>query len=268
MSPESHNLIKRYTYIVENHRVLTRPEEKELLFNAINNDCSKSRDLLAIHNRKFAVSIAYRLHNTTFRHVPVVDLIGYSMLGLFQAIEKYDLKYLDTIKFSSHAVWWIRQAINNMVFENENAIRIPVNKLADIRKELKETKYQTTGELSDQYKNLLTNARSMPSIDEPLGDEQMLSKSDIYSMQKYSESMHDLDNTLDQTIIKKELMSVISMLPEKHADIIHALYGTKNGGKLASMREVGAEVGLSHERVRKIRDKAFSILKKRLAHLR
>ena len=263
-TPDTNKLMKRYSYRVDNHRILSPKEENEYLAKAIIHNCNESREMLITHNRKFVMSTVDVLQKT-HRTIPTSDLIGYGMLGLCQSIDKFDINRLGKVKFTTHAVWWIRQSIYKYAHECETMIRIPMNKVADIRAELRTERYKETKQLSNLHSILLSNANAMPSIDEPVTEGGDLNLGDVASFNSYDGS-HQAEEGHHSNAVTTIMHQVIDDLPDRQKQVITLLYGLVSDQPM-SMREVGAEIGLSHERVRTIRDNTFGKLRRKFKHL-
>ncbi|HEX28515.1 TPA: sigma-70 family RNA polymerase sigma factor, partial [Candidatus Poribacteria bacterium] len=86
-------------------KILSHEEEVELAKRIEQGD-QEAREKLINSNLRLVVSVALKYKNYG---VPLADLIQEGNIGLIKAVEKFD--YRKGYKFSTYAIWWIRQAI-------------------------------------------------------------------------------------------------------------------------------------------------------------
>ena len=118
---ESTDPVKAYLRDIAKIPLLSVEKERELALKIEQGD-SNARSLFVESNLRLVVSVAKRYCN---RGVPFLDLIQEGNIGLMKAIDKYDVKR--EIKFSTYAVWWIRQAIERAITDKSRNIRLPVH---------------------------------------------------------------------------------------------------------------------------------------------
>lgn len=100
--------------------LLTREQEKDLIIKAQNGD-EYARNKLIESNIRLVISIAKAYTKT---NIPFEDLIQEGTMGIFRAIEKFDVRSGN--KFSTYATWWIRQNITRYISTQSRTIRIPI----------------------------------------------------------------------------------------------------------------------------------------------
>ncbi len=103
--------IGNFAILASKYRLLTKPEERELLIKAQKGD-EKAKNLLIKHNLRLVISIAKKYIG---QGLPFPDLIQEGSLGAKKAAEKFDLKKTFNNKplaFSTYATWWIRTGDN------------------------------------------------------------------------------------------------------------------------------------------------------------
>ena len=115
------NPLALYLREIGRYRLLTPAEEVQLAKRIERGD-QQARERLINANLRLVVSVAKRYQRQS---IPLLDLIQEGTLGLIRASEKFDWRFGN--KFSTYAIWWIRQAIDRAVCSQAEPIRIPVH---------------------------------------------------------------------------------------------------------------------------------------------
>jgi RNA polymerase sigma factor (sigma-70 family) len=84
-------------------------------------DGKRAHDQLVLSNLRLAVSIAKRY---TGHGLDLADLVQEGTIGLMRAADKFD--YSLGFKFSTYAIWWVKQAISRGLADKARTIRLPV----------------------------------------------------------------------------------------------------------------------------------------------
>ena len=104
---------------VGRHNLLTR-EEEVALSKRIENGDESARNTMIQSNLRLAISIAKKYQN---KGCSLEDLIQESSIGLMKAVDRFDWR--KGFKFSTYAVWWIRQSVRRHLASHSSAIRLP-----------------------------------------------------------------------------------------------------------------------------------------------
>jgi RNA polymerase primary sigma factor len=112
--------LAQYLREIRGHRLLTPAEEVRLAKQIERGDAAAAHRMVE-SNLRLVVAVA-RGH--AYRGVPLLDLIQEGTLGLIRAAEGFDWRR--GTKFSTYAIWWIRQAVERAVCNQADPIRVPV----------------------------------------------------------------------------------------------------------------------------------------------
>lgn len=113
--------LAQYMREIGRHRLLTPAEEVTLAKRIEAGDVAAKNQMVEA-NLRLVVVVA---HAYAYRGVPLLDLIQEGTLGLIRAADGFDWRR--GTKFSTYAIWWIRQAIDRAVFNQADPIRVPIH---------------------------------------------------------------------------------------------------------------------------------------------
>jgi RNA polymerase primary sigma factor len=115
------NSLGLYLHEIGRYRLLTRTEEVQLAKRIEAGD-QQAKERLINSNLRLVVSVAKRYQR---QGIPLLDLIQEGTLGLIRASERFDWRRGN--KFSTYAIWWIRQAVDRAVCSQAEPIPVPVH---------------------------------------------------------------------------------------------------------------------------------------------
>jgi RNA polymerase primary sigma factor len=217
-------------------------------------------------NLRLVVSVAKRYSG---RGVPLMDLIQDGNLGLDRAIKKFD--YRQGFKFSTYAMWWIRQSISRSLADTSSLIRVPVhtaeklNTLARVRRELivalgREATVDELAEASnfdiDLVNRLLNVDREPISLHTPVGDDATNELGDLIE-DGDAEAVLDI---VTNEVRDDELRKRVESLPTREAEVLRYRFGL-DGAAPMTFNQVGAILGVSRERVRQLETRALKLMR-------
>src|SRR5437588_1163055 len=256
------------TYLREIGRVpmITHEREIELAQRIERGDRDAMKQFI-LANLRLVVSIAKRYVG---RGLTLLDLIQEGNIGLIRAVQRYDWRRGH--RFSTHATWWIRQAISRAVADKGRTIRLPVyvnTALNRIRRErqrlLQELGREPTEEELADATGLdplrmieLQSAPGAPvSLELPVGEDEEQELGDVLAD---TESATPEDIATTQTL-KDEVQRVLeSVLTPRERLVLQLRFGLGNG-QAHPLQRVGRELGITRERLRQIEAGALAKLR-------
>jgi RNA polymerase primary sigma factor len=234
----------------------------------------EARSHVAEANLRLVISIAKKYTN---RGQSFLDLVQEGNIGLMKAVEKFE--YRRGYKFSTYAVWWIRQALTRSIADQARTIRIPVHMIEIItrlwrtQKQLSQElgREPTAEDLADEMRlpvsrinGLLKMARQPVSLDAPVGEDADVNIGDLIEDKAAENPRH----AASQALLKERLGHVLKLLTERERKILEMRFGLLDGFG-HTLEEIGCLYNVTRERIRQLEAKALRKLRHptRVRHL-
>lgn len=222
-------------------------------------------------NLRLVTFIARQYHHSS---VPFTDLIQDGTVGLIKAVDRYDWRR--SVRFSTYAIYWIKQSITRGMVRQEKMVRLPYNiaaKAAAVFETMndylvKHNQWPTNKTLADlcdlpeeEIKAIVDNYQPTISLDNNINDDE-----DLPAIVDSIEQHHFPQpiNILANSALKNCLRKAIETLPEREADIINCRFGLDSDTEM-TLQDIADRMSLTRERVRQIQNSALLKLKNKFS---
>ena len=244
-------------------------EERRLARRARAGDV-KCAERLVTANLRFVISYVkkYQGHG-----LDLSELVAIGNEGLLKAVKKFDPE--QGVKFISYAVWWVRQAVLKALAEQTRSVRIPLNQNSHlIRMSRTETylsqelgREPTDAEIAKALQDTEANVRSARrmtaaemSLDAPIdrSDRDAATFGERFAGQEGRE----IEERTDGRLMREFIDDVFEKyLTPRERRILYLYYGLEEGSEGLTLEKIGELMGVTRERIRQIRERAFEKLR-------
>lgn len=258
--------LKDYLSIIGKYKNLTKQQFYDL-FKEYKNGSKEAKEKLINHNLRLVIKPAVRA-SIMCSGMSVLDIIQEGNLGLMKALERFDPEKDN--RFSTYALYWIRQAIGRGIDDQSRAIRIPVHASQKIKKinrfygEFFTThgRFPTDKEVSEELnisvekiKELRNDERILnaDSLDRSVGDDD---ETPLGYFVKDDEDDNPEAYAIRQRAREEQITAFSKCLTAREEKILRLRIGYDDD-KPKTLEEIGAMFGLTRERIRQLENKAI-----------
>jgi RNA polymerase primary sigma factor len=268
---DSRNLdsFDQYLQDVERYPLIADPKEEREIARQARAGNRGAAERLVTANLRFVISYVKKYQG---RGLNLAELVCIGNEGLLKAVKKFDPD--KGVKFISYAVWWIRQTVLQALAEQTRSVRIPLNQNSNLVK-LSRTETMLTQklgrtptdrEIAEEMEEPVETVRALRrvasaalSLDAPLDR----SDRDSASFGERFSGMNDEDIEVDvEAQARREFLERMfeRFLTERERKILVLYYGLDDGEEM-TLEEIGSLLGVTRERIRQIRNRAFDKLR-------
>ena len=260
----------QYLQDIQKLPLIRDPEEERRLARRAQKGDEKAAERLVTANLRFVISYVkkYQGHG-----LDLSELVAIGNEGLLKAVRKFDPD--QGVKFISYAVWWVRQAVLKALAEQTRSVRIPLNQnsqlirlaraetvLAQVLK--RDPTEQEIGRLLEETPENVRAAKQMSateiSLDAPLdrSDREASTLGERFAGVDSTEIEEVTDFKLMREFIDRVFTKYLTPRERK---ILYLYYGLEEGSDAMTLEKIGALMGVTRERIRQIRERAFEKLR-------
>ncbi|HET7110668.1 MAG TPA: RNA polymerase sigma factor RpoD/SigA [Gemmatimonadales bacterium] len=244
-------------------------EERRLARRALAGD-EVAAERLVTANLRFVISYVKRYQG---HGLELSELVAIGNEGLLKAVRKFDPEH--GVKFISYAVWWVRQAVLKALAEQTRTVRIPLNqnaaliKMSRIESMLQQElgRTATDRELALVLNDTVDNIRSARristievSLDAPVERQEKVGTT--FGERVAGTGVNDIEERTDGKLRREFIQRLFQQhLTPRERKILSLYYGLEEGSEALTLEKIGELLGVTRERIRQIRERAFEKLR-------
>jgi RNA polymerase primary sigma factor len=261
------------TYLRDINEVplLTPLQERELGWLIINDGCLQSKDRMIRANLRLVVAIGKQFIH---RGMPLGDLIEEGNIGLIRAVEGFDPA--QGARFSTYAAWWIKQSIKRMLLNAMQPIHVPAYMVELIGRWRRESarleealgRPPTIDETAEVLEIPRRKAEVVVAAMQTRRTARRGGTGDDGEPLDFTEILEDQRNGRPEVKVERNddlevVLEVIESLADRDRRVLKLRFGLEGQSPL-TLKQIGAVIGLTRERVRQIEMETLSRIQKRL----
>ena len=230
------------------------------------NELNAAKQQMTEANLRLVISVARQFSR---RGLPFLDLVQEGNVGLMRAVEKFEWRR--GFRFSTYAMWWIRQSMARALDTQSRIVRLPASELALINKASRasrtireETSAEATGDQiaerlemdPDRVSEALGFAQHTVTLDLPANDNGETAVNFIDD----GDYANPFNAALDWSR-RSAIQRALAHLTPRESKILKMHYGLEAGSTPRTLEEIGQDLSVTRERVRQIEAGALAKLR-------
>jgi RNA polymerase primary sigma factor len=200
------------------------------------------------------------------------ELVAIGNEGLLKAVRKFDPD--QGVKFISYAVWWVRQAVLKALAEQTRSVRIPLNQnsalarmgraeglLAQVLRRAPSD--DELAGLLDEPVEVVRDARRIATVEVSLDAPADRGDSGGGTLgDRFADDAESAEDATELGLMREHLARALAQaLTPRERKILALYYGLEPGAEDMTLERIGAVMGVTRERIRQIRERAFAKLR-------
>ncbi len=269
-APSSSSAFDQYLHDIQRLPLIPDVEEERRLARLAQRGDSAAAERLVTANLRFVISYVkkYQGHG-----LELGELVAIGNEGLLKAVRKFDPD--QGVKFISYAVWWIRQAVLKALAEQTRSVRIPLNQnsalirlgraealLAQILR--RDPDDDELARVLDDTPDNVRQMRRISTIEVSLDAPVERGERDAGTLgERFADEAGDgIEEATDQRLMREHLERALAQcLTPRERKILALYYGLEPGAEDMTLERIGELMGVTRERIRQIRERAFAKLR-------
>jgi RNA polymerase primary sigma factor len=260
----------QYLQDIQKLPLINDPAEERRLARRAQQGDEAAAERLVTANLRFVISYVkkYQGHG-----LDLSELVAIGNEGLLKAVRKFDPE--QGVKFISYAVWWVRQAVLKALAEQTRSVRIPLNQNSQLiklaRAEMilsqvlkRDPTDHEVARLVEDTPDAVRAARQMTttevSLDAPIdrSDREASTLGERFA----GDDGGEIEEVTDFKLMREFIDRVFhKYLTARERKILYLYYGLEEGSEAMTLERIGALMGVTRERIRQIRERAFEKLR-------